>query len=1005
MSMKLQQILLYACLLLLLKTNAQQPRFSRIGLSDGLSQSSIYSVFNCSKGFIWLATADGLNRYDGHTIKVYKTALNNQVKGNGNFYDYGVAEAPNHDIYFSGRTGVVCYKAKEDKVEPFFPLNDTAGFNKMMLVLGIVNYNLYLFDCHANIFVYNISSKKLKRISILDPNVNLNVFRYAQMDNQNNIWYSLSNGIACYNIKTNQVRFYLQEAFKKSNLSIFRHISPIKNTNEVLITTAQFVARLNINSGKYTLLLNNPKETFQNALMDANGTVWITSNNAGLFSNNKQGKISNYTHHPNNLESIGTNITNILFIDKSENLWIGCDGQGISKLNLSSNKFKLYRAGYNSTFNFNTNFIKCFNEDANNRIWIGTHNDGLHIWNRKTDDVVKINRKEPNANIVNSIAIINRDATLIGAVAGVYVVNSNTLKQSALHTLQKNEIKNTTYPITHIIKLKPHKFLVSTLWGLYNVQTNNKEVVSSNPISQVPKYMFTQMHLSKNGILWLGTLGGSVVKLNIKGADYFIEKELLDGYNVKSFYEDTIDNMLWMASEKGLISYNLKFNTYKVITTNEGLSDNYLYGILKGEHDELWLSSNKGLMCYHTSSKHVVCFDESDGLQSNEFNTGSFFKSNSGELFFGGINGFNSFYPKEIKFNLNKPNVVLTHLKIKDKEVEGYGNATFLTNIILPHNQNSFSVDFAATEYTNPLKNKYQYKLEGADKNWVNSGSNHFSRYSSLNPGTYLFYARACNNDGIWGNTHKLITVIIKPAWWQTWWAVTLFLTIAGVFSFLSIRFASTRKLKLKLAELEAVNKERTRISKDMHDDLGSGLSKIAIMAELLKPRLLDDAELKRKIEKIAHTASELIDNMGQIVWTMNANNDTLDNLLSYTRAYSLDFFEDTSINFIVNFEEVNNKIMMNQLQRRNVFLVVKETLNNTLKHAHANQVIIQFNIKQQMAHFIISDNGGGFDTHNSKRFGNGLLNMQKRMEAIKGTFFIQSTNQGTTTTLTWQVK
>ncbi len=1004
-SMKLQQILLCAFWLLSLqKTNAQQPRFSRIGLSDGLSQSSVYSIFNCSKGFIWLATADGLNRYDGHTIKVYKTELNTHVMGNGNFYDYGVAEASNNDLYFSGRTGVVRYKAKQDKVELFFPLNDTVGFNKMILVLGIVNNNLYLFDCHSNIFEYNLNNKQIKRIPIADPDASRLVFRFAQMDKHNSIWYSLSNGIACYNIKTNQVNYYLQGEFKKRKLSLFTGIYECNDSSNILVTTASFVARLNINTGKFTMLLDDASKVFHNAVIDSKETLWITSNTSGLYSYSKEGKLTNYTHYPNNLESLGSNITNKLFIDKSENLWIGCDGQGVSKLNLASNKFRLYRAGYNSTFNFSTNFIKCFYQDENKSVWIGTHNDGIHIWNRKTDEVVKVNRKETNANVVNTIASINKNAVLVGSLAGLYVINAKSLKQSALHVLQKNESKN-TYPITHILQLGPYKFLVGTMWGLYIVKTNDKEVISSTPISQMPKYSYIQIHQSNNGTIWLGTLGGAVVKMRIKDTKFFKEEELLNGYNVKSFYEDTLQNILWMTSEKGLISYNLKLNTYKVITPKEGLSDNYLYGVLKGDNDELWLSSNKGLMCYHTTSKKVVCFDESDGLQSNEFNTGSFFRSNTGELFFGGINGFNVFYPSEVKFNLNKPNVVLTQLKIKDKEVVDYGNAALLTNITLPHDQNSFSVDFAATEYTNPAKNKYQYKLVGADKNWVQSGVNHFSRYSSLNPGNYLFFVRACNNDGIWGSTHKLITVIIKPAWWQTWWARTIILTLVAIVLFFIIRYATTRKLKQRLVELEAVNKERTRISKDMHDDLGSGLSKIAIMAELLKPKLYDDLELKRKIEKIAHTAGELIDNMGQIVWTMNANNDTLDSLLSYIRAYTLDFFEDTTINCTLNFEEVNDKIMMNQVQRRNVFLVVKETLNNILRHAHAKEVNLQFKIEQQTAHFIIDDNGVGFDTANCKRFGNGLINIKKRMEAINGTFYIQSTNQGTTTKLTWQIK
>lgn len=1003
--MKLQQVLLYAFLLLWLTNNAQQPRFGRIGLSDGLSQSSVYTIFNDSKGFIWLGTGDGLNRYDGHTIKVYKTEFNPRVKGNGNFYDNGAAEAANNDIYFSGRTGVVRYKAQADKIELFYPLNDTFSFNKMMLVLGIVNHNLYLFDCHAHIYVYHTINHTLKRIAISDPVSKRTVFRHAQMDKNNRIWYSLYQGIACYDIKTNRVRYYLQDEFKKRKISLFSGFAECNISNDVLVTTECFVARLNVNTGNYTILIDDATKMFHNAVIDNKGTVWISSNNSGLYSYTKDGTLTNYIHYPNNLESLGSNITTRLFIDQSENLWIGCDGQGVSKLNLASYKFRLYRAGYKNTFKLNTNFIKCFYEDINKKVWIGTYNDGIHVWDRKTDDVVVIKRPEANANIVSSMATINKNAVLVGCMGGVYVVDVNTKKQSVLHVLQKDAPNNSSFQVTHILQLTKQDFLISTFWGLYVVKVNDKQVISSKRINEVPSHMCTQMHKSKDGTIWLGTLGGGLVKMRAKGTRMLVENELLNGYNVKSFYEDTVKNILWLATEKGLISYHLGLNTYRVITTKDGLSDNYLYGILKGDEDELWLSSNKGLMCYHTNSKQVVAFDESDGLQSNEFNTGSFFRSTSGELFFGGINGFNAFYPKEVKFNNNQPNVVLTQLKVQDKEMENFGNAALLSSITLSHDQNTFSFDFAATEYTNPLKNRYQYKLEGADENWVYSGFGHFSRYTTLSPGKYIFWVRACNNDGVWGKSHRLITVVVKPAWWQTWWALGIFLTLVAVTAVFSIRYVSTRKLKLRLKELEAVNKERTRISKDMHDDLGSGLSKIAIMTELLKPQIGHDEELKRKVEKISQTAGELVDNMGQIVWTMNASNDTLESLLAYIREYSLDFFDDTDIKCRLKIEDVNDKLMMNQQQRRNVFLVVKETLNNTLKHSRASEVNIHFNITQQEAKLVISDNGLGFDIDNNRRFGNGLINMKKRMEAIDGTYLIKSADKlGTTTTLTWHL-
>jgi two-component sensor histidine kinase len=448
----------------------------------------------------------------------------------------------------------------------------------------------------------------------------------------------------------------------------------------------------------------------------------------------------------------------------------------------------------------------------------------------------------------------------------------------------------------------------------------------------------------------------------------------------------------------------LRKNTHQNFNQSNGIANEYLYAILPYKKRFLWISTNKGLSCFDTHKNTFINYDNTDGLQSNEFNTGAYYSSEKGEFFFGGVNGFNSFFPNKISRNFYKPQIVLTGFKIQDEEVlPSLGNSVLLSQISLPFYQNTVSFDFAALEFTHPEKNKYKYILEGVDNNWVNSESKGFARYSGLKYGSYIFKVKGSNNDGIWSDEKILMQVIILSPWWTSWWFVLLSAVFFILFITNIVRVIFAKKIRDQQRIIEkqkAVEHERARISKDMHDDMGSGLSKIAIMSELLKTNLKEERETEQ-VEKISRTAKDLVDSMGQIVWAMNPENDSLENLAAYIREYTLDFFDESLIECKFIFPDEINTIKLTQQQRRNVFLVIKESLNNILKYAESTEVQVQLFIRSKKLHLIISDNGKGFDVSQTRRFGNGLINMKKRMEEIGGEYQIQSTlTNGTTTTI-----
>jgi signal transduction histidine kinase len=307
-----------------------------------------------------------------------------------------------------------------------------------------------------------------------------------------------------------------------------------------------------------------------------------------------------------------------------------------------------------------------------------------------------------------------------------------------------------------------------------------------------------------------------------------------------------------------------------------------------------------------------------------------------------------------------------------------------------------FSFKFAALDFTCPEKNQYAYKMEGFHDDWIQCGNERTALFMNLDPGKYVFKIKASNNDGVWNEEGISVRVIIIPPFWQRLWfqLVLGLLVLSGIIGL--VRYLSTRKLRQQLEAVEqqrAMEKERTRISSDMHDEVGASLTHIAITSELLKKSLnqTQKNEVQDYVEDIARTAREVIDHIGEIIWAINPRNDSLDNLMAYIRQYAGNFFEASSIRCRYDLPEHLPPQTLTSEARRNLFLVTKEALHNILKHAEAKEVQIKMALHGDDLELSIADNGKGFCQQDISRFGNGLNNMQKRMADIGGQFEISS--------------
>jgi signal transduction histidine kinase len=403
-----------------------------------------------------------------------------------------------------------------------------------------------------------------------------------------------------------------------------------------------------------------------------------------------------------------------------------------------------------------------------------------------------------------------------------------------------------------------------------------------------------------------------------------------------------------------------------------------------------WLASKNGLIVFNEKENTFKRFTTGDGLAQNDVDA-TLFCTEDNTMIIGANNYFSFFKPGPlINASLNKKNAILTEIRVNNKIIDGDPDAA----ISLGYKENNIVIRWALPDYGNPLRNQYYVKMEGIDEDWHYVGNLGEVQYANLSDGHYSIRLKAATANEVASENIIPLKFIIHPPIWKRGWFITLLSLILLSSFILIVRYISQRNLKEKLLRMEkeqAIEKERNRISRDMHDDLGSGLTKIAILSEVVKKQLHEPEKAKQQLETIGESSRELVDNLQDIIWVLNPKNDTLESLAAYIREYALKFFEPFGTIVQFNYPEKFSDTRLSEEARRNVFLTIKETFNNTGKHAWNNKILISIEQSPSSILVKIEDDGKGFDISNIRQFGNGLANMKNRIEQLGGVYKIES--------------
>ncbi|WP_243732395.1 hybrid sensor histidine kinase/response regulator transcription factor [Pedobacter metabolipauper] len=803
---------------------AQNLKFKHIGIADGLSNSTIECIFQDYRGFIWFGTRDGLNKYDGNQITVYKNTKDTASLTDN--YIRCIYEDKDKTLWIGTSNGLnrfnpetnnfIRYKSKHQSAQSLS--NNTVTSieeGKTGLWIGTYGGGLDLLDLKTGNFKHY--KRTAKPSGINDNHVN-----DIHTDKSGNIWIASDSGLNRLDLK-NAV-FSSIPALKKY---VIRVIAESPDGNLWLGTEEKGLVFFNPRSGQIKNYRREEKNSnslgsdlVRSIIIDKKNNIWIGGINGGLDIFKPQlSAFHNYQNEPGNPTSLSQRTVSAIFEDRQGNLWIGTHRGGINLYSPDSEKFKLVQQEPSKN-SLSYNDVKAFHEDRNGNLWIGTDGGGLNLLNRTTNRFTHYRNDPFNPKSLGSDAVLDimedSDQNIwVGTWAGglnLFNRQSATFTRFLYNSVNPGSISSDFVQKTY--EDSQGNLWIGTYYGglnLFNRKTNtftrlrygsNRSKLIGNNIISIQE--------DDDQNLWIGTDDGGLNCYNLRTkvfSHYFLNEEKKPDLRV--IFTDS-KNRLWIG-QNGLYLFNPIKKTFSVYTTKAGLATEFIKGIAEDAHGNFWISTSRGLTKFNPENLSFHKYNTADGLQGLEFEANACLKARNGELFFGGVNGFNSFFPNDIKINRFIPPVYLTEFQIfNNKIVPGTKDSpldqdiSFTKKIELSHTQSTFSFSFAGLNYTAPENNKYIYKLEGFDKDWSYAGSAKKAFYTNLDPGTYTFKVKASNNDNNWNAAGTSVQIVISPPFWSTWWFRTLIVAVLLLITYVLLSF----KRKLEIRELEERKRE-----------------------------------------------------------------------------------------------------------------------------------------------------------------------------------------------------
>lgn len=831
-----------------LSTTAQDRKPIFQSIQQGLSHQLIHTIIKDSKGYMWIGTHDGLNKFDGSNFVIYENSPNDSTSLLHNSI-HALIEDRQHNLWIATSQGVNLYNREKDNFIDIDHIKGNVNHLNTIYISALcedAEGNIWIGTFGYGINVYNYKQHKFYYYSHYDPDkssVNSQYITALAKDNDGNIWVGTYTGLDMYDRKQKVFKHFVYNASDNNSLS----------NNHV---TSLFVNRSGdlwagtLRGGLNKLVRTNGAVSFQryqhtsdpNSLSDnfvfsicedKKGNLWVGTDKGGLNCLNQHtGKTISYRVEEGNPYSLSSNSIWSLYSDDNDILWIGTYNKGLNVIDDKYQKFEPYQRSICSKNTLNSNDVRGFSEDKEGNIWMATDGGGICRFNPQTRQFTKsvMNRDGENPLTRNDVIEVIVDSLqnfwvgMWGGGVDHLDKNCKRIKNYKIEGVQGAGDNN----VILVYEDKHRNIWVGTAGSglfLYDRKTDKFiPIINKDDALKLLNTAFISSVLEDcDGTIWIGTLYGLVCLRKSSHGEFrfrtFYHNDKpgsISSNRVIYVFEDS-KKRLWLGTEdNGLNLFNKRDSSFTVYLKGDGLPNNTIKGMLEDAHGNLWVSTNKGISKFNPARRTFTNYTQEDGLNSDEFYKGCL-KSSSGEFYFGSNKGFNLFYPDSIKTNTYIPPVYLTDFKIFNKSVpigikgsplQKHISAT--SRITLTYKQTSFSIEFVALNYTRSLRNQYVYMLEGLDHEWNRAGAQRSATYTNIHPGTYTFKVRGSNNNGLFNPVPTTLEITVLPPWWQTVWAYAIYVLV-----FFSLLYAFIKLQMIRIKQLQILKLERMRRQKD----------------------------------------------------------------------------------------------------------------------------------------------------------------------------------------------
>lgn len=1002
-------LLIIPVLPLLAQQDADQ-MFKKYSSREGLLNNGIYSLARSKNGLWWIGTGIGLQRFDGYNFETWNQSSDSSAQsllGAQNVFEDSegnvwVFNFNRHYVFPSGSKKFELVTLDSAKAVSYpgvfpFPLMETSEI-------------IWCFESNTGLYGINKQNHKIDTTIQISFNSKQSDYLTAAapfigLDENGSAWitqdYPDLNYIICFSPDKEIKRFTLPVA----KYGRIKGYIPIGKNEFLFISTTytaiyrgtdfetpiKILSRENI-PGNYIRGL-----PYERLKINNTGSILFPGNDGLYLFDIVTQTVKPYATSVYPDINLTRQLMFALKEDERGNLWIGRDGSdGLLVFYPGKLKFSFLKAP-TSYFNL----VYSLAVDENDRVFASNFQKGLNVFN-------------PEGKWIKYIDLPKTEHGLSPSIRTLGFIDKNHLAMKSLHeTLLILDTHD--FSIRDIGHLLPARIVAlknNFDANFYKVQENELHFTHGSYLlslikegenysievidSIMSENRLTSITYSKKNKPLLGTGNGCYVKENKQ----WVRIAGTEKFNIK-FITVADDGLVWAATSRGILVINgNKLQT--IYDEANGLLNEFTYGILFDENGNAWYSSNRGLGCIHKNGS-ISFFTEADGLQGDEFDTQSFWKGVDGKLYFGGINGITSFYPREVLQPVDAGKIVLSGIHVNGDTYPEQGRVDDVSALELPYHQNALTFHFTLSDFSDVAYNVYQVKMDGFDHDWINIRNTHSIRYQ-LSPGHYQLHLKGSNDGSTWSEEHTM-PITIHPAWWQTilfkWLATmtALGLFASGTWYYNRVR---TSKLKQQLQLEHEMQKERERISRDLHDNIGAYSTALIANTDSLE-QIIQDKEGKETVLYLKENAKNILSNIRETIWLLNSNNLTISGFTEGFINYCTNIlrnYEGIEIEFKENIKE--NKTL-SPTAAINLLRILQEIIQNIVKHSKANKISCYIESNESLT-VTIMDNGKGFDT-TVKNYGNGLKNMKVRATEINFIILFKSEpGNGTETTLTGKI-